>query len=334
MNKIKLPCCFIPNNVVVVDDNQSYLQSLKSELSSVYGVITYNNPKAALEFFQKQFHSSPFTDKCIIAEEEAESDHSVTEVDLRVIREEVYNQKRFSEIAVIVVDYAMPGISGLELCQQLKHLKLKKLMLTGEAHNDLAVDAFNEGSIDKFIMKDRPNILDDLIDSIANLQRQYFLELSEWVINGFRMSSDKLLSCLYDPTFINYFKTICEKNNIIEYYLTDSDGGFLLLDENAKPSWLAVKDSQAMQKFYDIAHSAGAPEAILSALSEHKKVPYFFSDEDLDTPPTEWGPYLHPAKTLTGELETYCIAHITDPDAYELDRSKILPYQRYLDEHR
>ena len=330
MNK-HLSCCYFPTTVVLVDDDEQFLKGLGLKLPEGLSYKPYSDGKEAIHYLNKEYRPDPFTRRFEIADDESLSDHLAIDVDMRLIRNEIYRANRFSEISVLVVDYAMPGLNGVDFCRQLNNPYVQTMMLTGEADQNLAVKAFNEGIINKFIIKSDQDLVQTVKGIISELQEQYFNKLSSNILD--RLFELDMIRNLYDPTFINYFKTICEKNNIIEYYLTDSDGGFLLLDENAKPSWLAVKDSQAMQKFYDIAHSAGAPEAILSALSEHKKVPYFFSDEDLDTPPTEWGPYLHPAKTLTGELETYCIAHITDPDAYELDRSKILPYQQYLDEH-
>ena len=47
----------------------------------------------------------------------------------------------------------MPDINGIEFCQNLKDKKVFKIMLTAEADSNIAIKAFNDGLINKFILK-------------------------------------------------------------------------------------------------------------------------------------------------------------------------------------
>ena len=50
-------------------------------------------------------------------------------------------------------------------------------MLTGNKDHSMAVQAFNEGIIDHFLVKDSPNLIDQLVHSIDKMQKSYFSSL-------------------------------------------------------------------------------------------------------------------------------------------------------------
>ncbi|MFT3741115.1 MAG: response regulator [Gammaproteobacteria bacterium] len=60
---------------------------------------------------------------------------------------------RFAQPSVVVIDYDMPKINGIDVCRMLPDISVKKIMLTGKAGNKTGVGAFNEGLIDQFIVK-------------------------------------------------------------------------------------------------------------------------------------------------------------------------------------
>lgn len=66
----------------------------------------------------------------------------------------------------IVLDYAMPGIDGLETLKELKHLNpnIQVIMLTGHATVDTGVKAIKEGATD---LLQKPVELKTLIDKIG-----------------------------------------------------------------------------------------------------------------------------------------------------------------------
>ncbi len=78
-------------------------------------------------------------------------------INIEAIRNELFNANRFDEVITLVLDYAMPGMTGLEVFKKLNKLSVRKILLTGEAGLDLALEAFNEGIIYKFILKNTPD---------------------------------------------------------------------------------------------------------------------------------------------------------------------------------
>ncbi|MDF2868215.1 MAG: CheY-like receiver [Gammaproteobacteria bacterium] len=327
--KSQISLCYHPTKVVLVDDNPDFIAAIKLELGKELRCSFYTNPLKALEFF-KMYKPEPFTKRCFVTPSDEKSDHLFFNVDLRQIHKEVHVSDRFNEIAVVVIDYTMSRVDGLELSRQLKirHPNIRIILLTGEADHDLAVMAFNEGIIDKFIKKGSQDLSGLLIKNIRELEQKYFLILSQSIIDKMNGSSDKLYR-LRDPHIINFFNQLCREKAIIEYYLIDSNGSFLLIDNKGCPYWLALLSNQELYEFYEYAATEKAPQAVISALKDRQKMPFFYTDDDLTTPPSGWEDYLHPAQTIPGTT-TYHYTLIENASPYNWYLDKIISYQTYL----
>lgn len=86
------------------------------------------------------------------------------------------------QYAVAVVDMRMPGMDGLALLQMMKNEfpETIRIMLTGNADQQTAVDAINQGNIFRFFSK--PCGADVLGAAIEAALRQYDLERSEHIL--------------------------------------------------------------------------------------------------------------------------------------------------------
>ncbi len=87
--------------------------------------------------------------------------------------------KEKGPFAVIVSDMHMPGMNGIELLTKTKDLypDMVRLMLTGNADLETAMNAVNDGHIFRFLVK--PYQPATFITSLALAQRQYRLIVSE-----------------------------------------------------------------------------------------------------------------------------------------------------------
>src|SRR5690242_16550968 len=113
MKLSRISLCYYPTTVVLLDDNNEFLEALELKISKYIPLSFYDSPKKALNFFLEEYRSHPFIDRCIANNNEENSDHLMQNVDIRNIHKEIYNSQRFSEITVLVIDYAMPDINGL-----------------------------------------------------------------------------------------------------------------------------------------------------------------------------------------------------------------------------
>ena len=225
-------------------------------------------------------------------------DDSSVNIDIKQIHQHIYNPHRFDEICVLIADYNMPEIDGVTLCKELKDKHIQRILLTAEATLETAVNAFNQHLIHQFILKEEHGLNAKLNGLIEKMQYHYFLNFSHSLINS-------SIQSLTDPAFIELFNALCKQNNIVEYYLLDNQGSYLLLDASATPFWFIVKDEEEVLSDQEMAEFGDAPSSIISALKARSHFPYLYSDEDLNTPPAQWERFMHPTMCLEGQKRYY-----------------------------
>lgn len=320
---------YFPTKIIFVDDNVNYLEQLRYKFSRKKHLDIYSDPQKAYEFLSEKYTSKPFTNNCIQEFEDNSVDNRILNVNLRALRQEIHNPDRYNEIAVLVLDFAMPNLNGGELAEKLKGYPFKIILLTGEADTKIAVELFNKGLISAYIRKDDPDF-DSVLDAmIINLQQEYFKKQSTIIINSLEQTPDIQRKWFKDPSFKKLFQKICDENNIVEYYLLDEQGSYQLLDAEGNVSFLAVADEEMMETYAMFAEDDKASETMVNDLKSKKIIPFFYSDDDFDTRPSEWEKYLHPARLLKGN-DNYYYAYITDTKTYDVDTSKIVSYRDFI----
>lgn len=272
----KIGLCCHPATTVFVDDNINFIDSINLELNNVLNCKYFHDPVEALRFFKEDYQSRPFINRCFVEPEEEQSDNLFYQMDLRKIRNEAQIIDRFKEIAVVVIDYTMPGMNGFELSHNLRAINpfIRIILLTGEADHDVAVKLFNDEVIDKFIKKGSTDLINVLISTIRESEHNYFSRLSQTVFDNINKLSHKLTR-LRDPVFVAFFNTLCKEKDVIEYYLVDDNGSFLLIDKVGDPHWLAVIDRDELHGYYVYAEIEQAPATVVEPLKTGKKFPSF-----------------------------------------------------------
>ncbi len=124
--------------VLFVDDEENILHSIKRELRKRFEIYTAVSGNDAMDILKKE---GPF--------------------------------------AVIVSDMRMPGMDGIQLLGTVKdqYPDTVRLMLTGNADQETAIEAVNKGQIFRFLNK--PCSTSSLVLAIALAQRQYRLITAE-----------------------------------------------------------------------------------------------------------------------------------------------------------
>ena len=276
MQHFSIPTCYFPSTAVFVDDSRDFLLNFVLQLDEGLAYRVFDSPFDALDcIHKKRCELELLSQRCISEYTEAKNcpltNHTIN-LDLATIHAEIYNSRRFSEISVVVVDYAMPGMDGLEFCRRIEDTHIKKILLTGQADEKLAIAAFNEGLIHRYIKKSDPDVAGLIVKSIHDLQLQYFHGMSDMVV---RMLSVTSPSCLHDKKFTEFFWELCRNKGIVEFYLADNSGSFFMLDDDANISFLIVKNEVDMRLHYDLALDNGASEEVLDQLLSGEKFPVF-----------------------------------------------------------
>jgi CheY-like chemotaxis protein len=204
----KIPVYYFPTVLVAVDDSQRFLKYLSFYLPEDLKVDIFHDPLAALQ--QLTTHYSKVNLPAVL-QIDPESNHAIN-IDLTQILELLYDSDRFNVVSTLLIDYAMPGMNGIEFCEKLHQhpmAKLKKIMLTGEADQNAAIRAFNKGILDKFLLKNEENLNTLIQSTVKEMQVEFFETLTEPLVSTFMAEPDY---CLENPDFIKEF------NQILDYY--------------------------------------------------------------------------------------------------------------------
>ena len=171
---------YYPSTVVVIDDDRAFLDSFQFRYGSRLLCRTFDDAGAAIRHIERTTPATPRHSGCLEASFDAAIALGVPPSDQAVIfhpsviRNVVHDPDRFAEVSVAIVDYDMPGENGIEICRRLRDHPVRTVMLTGKADEKLATSAFNQGLIDRFVLKHDSATVDRLDELIAELQLDYF----------------------------------------------------------------------------------------------------------------------------------------------------------------
>jgi CheY-like chemotaxis protein len=321
---------YFPTTVFFVDDSIDFLSNLSLRLAPSLAFQLYdspvnalkilnsgNNPVSPVERFFSRYHHT----------EDLPLTHHVIDVNLDKIHREVYNEFRFEQISVVVVDFDMPSIDGLDFCRQINNSNIKKILLTGKADEKTAIQAFNEGLIDRFILKQDKDVIDILNRAIFELQHEYFSQSERMLADALSIGKH---SFLRDPLFAEKFRTICDQLKIVEFYLCSEPDGMLMLDAKGSSSLLLVLNEDALLGQNEIAYEQGAPQELLDILKSNQVIPYFWQSGGHYVPEChDWRRFLYPATECKGN-NWYYYAIVKNPPLHKTDIA--FPYNEFLNE--
>tara|TARA_A100000171_G_C2134817_1_gene149437 strand:+ start:533 stop:1522 length:990 start_codon:yes stop_codon:yes gene_type:complete len=295
--------CFYPTTVVLIDDDFFMLKNL------VPGLDLEDKPHKAfhdahegLAFINQDQYRETFVDRLAACDEGFEGDS--LSFSPRCLLRELKSPKRFEQVSVLVVDYEMPGMNGIDLCKKIENPFVKKILLTGVADENVAVEAFNKGLICSYIRKHAPNFQEQLQDAVIRAQQDYFRELFYFPLQTLKKRPES--TALVDPVFIHYFNQLIEKDRIQEFYLAESTGSFLMVGPDQKLYSLITLDDGLINAFLESrCVEALEPEYIL-ALEKRDFVPCYynpFKAPYLET--NELKNFLHEPIVLKGEKKSF-----------------------------
>lgn len=246
MKARKLPLHYWPTTVVFVDDSRALVDALELEFS-FHRLPTrgFYHPQQALQYFREDPSALDRLAASIHFTDTSGADHQdqIIHFDIQEVFRAIYDPKRFAIPSVMVVDYGMPGMSGMELCQALNTLPTKKLMLTGEATDDVGVRAFNERIIDRFLSKGHASMSEELLQNVDELLLAYFLDQTPAFAK--RLYQDPL--CLLGQAeYVDFAHKIFADHQIAEYYVLEKSGSLLMLTAQGEPFWLLVRDGATL----------------------------------------------------------------------------------------
>ena len=148
-------------------------------------------------------------------------------------------EKRFGSVSVVVCDYAMPGVNGLQFLDSIRDPNVRKILLTGVADESTAIEAFNNGLIDRFVVKNDPDAVGRTFTHATELEVKRFLAIQESV---WGRAHEGLTYLRRSDIALEHMMSVCRKMGTVEYYYSDFPPGFALIDASGRASFLLLFD--------------------------------------------------------------------------------------------
>lgn len=316
---------FHPTTTVVVDDNQLFLHTIDLRMPADMACCLHHDPRAALTFVNRKLALPTIPDRCIARD--SASWRGTIEFDLSLIEEEIKVTERFKRTSLVIVDYAMPQMNGIEFCQSIADPTVKKLMLTGAADEKTAVKAFNDGLIDRFIPKNERATLDMVVAYAQQLQHDYFDAQQEIIQSAIALEPPPFLAV---PALRDWMHCFRERGRYVEHYLVDEPPGFILLTASGDVSQVMIFEDRLVQLGIEFAATHGAPSHVMGALQSRRKLAYFYDQHEQVSADFAWDDYLHDPISVPGADDFLLAIASAPPSDIDFDPKKS-SFQSHLD---
>lgn len=290
-----IPACFYPTRKIILDDDKEFSDSMLLNMHN-RNITSYNSSAEALDYLLKEYKPS-FTkfdmikNNAFIVESTLQHVINIDIEKIKITSTNPYHQ----DISVLLIDYHMPDIKGIDFLEKIQHLPIKYALITGEQNYQIAIDAFNSGLVHAYLRKDDPDFSNKIQNIVSDLEWKYFTEMSN-VISNF---SD--FCYLNNPTFISLFKQFIEDHQITEFYLTHNDGNFTTFNSKKEKKYLLVRNKKQLELLSEVAKEDGGSSEIIHQLKQGKIIPFFNSKEYWQIPASEWDKFSYPATEISDD---------------------------------
>jgi len=254
---MSFPLFHRPGTVVFLDDDPDYLEMLAMVLPRHWHVKLFMRPVQCINYLQQE---PPFW--------EADAWHQQQLIDNwrggtplipQVLAYWSTYTERYALTRVCVVDYSMPGMDGLETLGELVEWPGARVLLTGQADEQVAVRAFNRGLIEQFIAKQSPDISRQLIEAVEHLLATPNARHAQtWRVT----LGPEQNALLRIPSVAGELAAVAARH-WIEHVALGDPFGVLGMDASGRVSWLQLETADGLQALAELAELEGvSPSAV------------------------------------------------------------------------
>jgi len=255
-----------PGSIVFLDDDPDYLDMLAMVMPRRWPVRLYLRPAHCIHELRREpplWEIDAWNQQSII--DEWRQGKSLIP---QILSYWGRSATRFEFTRVLVVDYSMPGMDGLQVLDELAEWHGARMLLTGQADEQVAVKAFNRGLIEQFVPKHLPDIGKRLVGVVDALMAQPHARHSQIWRATLKPEQSALLR---EPAVQEALATFAA-DHWTEYVTLGDPFGILGLDEAGQASWLQLETREGLPALAEVAEVAGLPSHALENIRSGQKL--------------------------------------------------------------
>lgn len=299
-----IPIIHYPYKILFVDDNLETLKSYEEIIGQNFKITIITSPEKAINFLEenKILESKLFKDVSNDMVEINPFNHrtemAVFSFNINELLNFADDKQKYNSYGIIVTDYKMPHINGIQLCEKVQNLPIQKILLTGEYDASHAIKALNSNIIDCYIEKGTNNTFADIHYYLKELIKKYFVELTRTFL---KTVNQKNFEFLFDQIFIKLFLDILNRFKIKEFYLLNNNGSFLLKNDDSQFVFL-VHSNESLDCFSASYKDEVEIQSLLDAVENRELMPFFGINSEMCMPPLyTWSRFFY----KVNKYETY-----------------------------
>ncbi len=260
---MKFPLYHRPSALVFLDDETPYLEMLAIVLPREWCIRFHTRMRDYLAQIHAQ--SQQWEDDVALHQEIINQWHKGKPLPGQILDYWRTQSHRYGLPSIAVVDYAMPAANGLEVLKASPPWPPYRVLLTGKADEHTAVAAFNDGLIDRYVTKQHPELVQQLVGAL----RQHYgapMDFHEGVWRNALRRSQQL--ALQDRAVQQSMLDWLKRLDCMEYVVLPEPFGLLGLDAAGQAHWLQFEMYKDLSAAVDLASAAGHDASTLAAITQ------------------------------------------------------------------
>src|SRR3569832_377458 len=263
---MSFPLFHRPGTIVFLDDDPDYLEMLALVLPRQWHVKLFLRPHECINYLQQE---PPFWEADAWTQQQlVEQWRGGKPLIPQILGYWSKYTERYALTRVCVFDYSMPAMDGLSALGELVDWPGSRVLLTGQADEQVAVRAFNRGLIDQFIAKQTPDISRRLIESVEHLLSTPNARHSQ-IWRATRSPEHNAL--LRIPSVSRELAAFAGKR-WVEHIAIGDPFGVLGMDARGSVSWLQLEMRAGLRAAAELAEIAGVAAASLADFRAGRKL--------------------------------------------------------------
>jgi len=240
-----------PGAVLFLDDDTDYLEMLGMVIPPHWQVELYSRPSGF--FARMQNEPARWEADAMLQLQMIERWRQGQPLLPQVLRYWAINPSRYELAQTCVVDYAMPGIDGLKVLNTLLDWPGSRVLLTGQADEQIAIQAFNNGLIDQFVPKQTTDITRHLLGVLRKRSETPHPRLNTLWRTALRPAQQSMLQI---PSVAQALLAYTQQH-WVEYVVLGEPFGLIGLDAAGQCHWLQLEPTSSLPDLAELASSAG-----------------------------------------------------------------------------